>query len=65
MKNNEDQLKLVNNKNKLFRKNRPGFIYRNFSAIEEEDIFKFIKNERENHKAVSTKSEVAFTFTLK
>ena len=64
-KNNEDQLKVVNNKEKLFRKNRSGFIYRNFSSTEEEDIFKFIKNARKNHKAVSTKSVVAFACTLK
>lgn len=64
-KSNEDQLKAVNNKDKLFRKNRSGFIFRNFSSTEEEDIFKFIKNARENYKAVSTKSVIAFTCTLK
>ena len=42
-KNNEDQLKLVNNKDKLFRKNRSGFIYRNFSPTEEENIFNLSK----------------------
>ena len=64
-KNNDDQLKLVNNKDKLFSKNRTGFINRNFSPKDEEDIFKFTKNARENHKAVNTKSVVTFACTLK
>ena len=62
-KNNDDQLKLVNNKDKLFRKIRSGLIYRYFSATEE-DLLKFNKNIRKNHKAVSTKLVFAFAYKL-
>lgn len=34
-----DQSKLVNKKENQFRKNRSGFIYRNFFSTEEEDIY--------------------------
>ena len=64
-KNNEDQFKLVIKKENHYRKNRSGIIYRNFLSTEEEDIYKFIKKARENHKPIGIKSVVAFASTLK
>jgi len=64
-KYNKDQFKLVIKKENHYLKNRSGFIYRNFSSTEEEDIYKFIKKARENHKPIGIKSIFAFASTLK
>ena len=53
-------LRGIKNKGKRYRKNRIGGINKTMREEEEEEICKFIKEVRENKKAIGTKSVVAF-----
>lgn len=57
---NESDLNLVNKKDKKFRKNRNDGIHKNFSDIQESDIYNFISNERKNNLSVNTKSVICY-----
>ena len=63
-KKNESFLRGIKNKGKRYRKNRIGGINKTMSEDEEEEICKFIKEARENKKAIGTKSVVAFAGSI-
>ena len=59
-KNDEEKLRLVKYKDKNYRINRGGEIKRNMTEIQENDIYNFIKENREKKKAIGAKSVICY-----
>ena len=62
---NENILKNINNKDKRYRSCKNSGIIKEFSDEEEEKIYLWIQEKRDNKLAVSTKSIIAYACSLK